>query len=366
MHGQTLKDRKVAVTASPVRASRSSRPVLLLLEKVLLLGDAILRVPAYRALRNAFPKHRIVGLSPHQSAFKSVLSQVSHLFMDDWQVDPAILGGRKQQREFARAFGPVDIVLDFRANPRSLASFAAFAPVARRYAANGVGFFLRKGIPLGLEARPPYHAARFHRLAELIAGRRLPYDFTLPHLPEAEAQASRLLPKSQRYFGIAGGPDTKAKTWPRDRQIVVADKMKSLGLRPVILLGVEESDQREWYAQNIPDALVVDLKSAKGDPAYLFWLLQSVAGRLTGCVASENGLGHLVATRGIPLLTLAGPTNPIVWRPVTPLWWLLRAQDYGMDAVWAIPPSAINETITQMVNWADRDEAVRRDKKSKR
>lgn len=365
MHGQTPKSSKVTVTASPPRAARSPRPTVLLLEKVLLLGDAIVRVPAYRALRAAFPKHRIIGLSPYNSAFTTVLSQVSHLFVDDWQINDAIIAGPKKQREFAKTFGPIDVVLDFRANPRSFASFAAFAPVANRYIANGLGFVLRKGIPLGFEARPSHNAARYHRMAELIAGRRLPYDFRLPGLPEAEKHAARLLPKTQRFFGIAGGPDSKSKTWPRDRQVVVAEKIVSLGLRPVILLGVDEADQREWYETNIPDALVVDLKTAKGDPAYLFWLLQAVAGRLTGCVASENGLGHLVASRGIPLLTLAGPTDPFVWRPVTPLWWLLRAQDYGMEAVWAIPPVAINEAIAEIVKWTERDEQVRPLKKSK-
>ena len=68
-------------------------------------------------------------------------------------------------------------------------------------------------------------------------------------------------------------------------------------------------------------------------------------------VATEAGLGHLVATRGIPLVTLAGPTDPVVWRPVTPLWWLVRAQDFGSDRMEAIPVEAVTRALADALRW---------------
>jgi ADP-heptose:LPS heptosyltransferase len=171
------------------------------------------------------------------------------------------------------------------------------------------------------------------------------------------------LPQGERYFGIAAGPMTSKKSWPRQGYIALAAQIRALGLRPVFLLGTDEVEQRGWFERNVPGAIVIDLQAARGDAMYLFWLLHACAGRLAGCVANESGLGHLVATRGIPLLTLAGPTNAPRWKPLTSAWWLLRAQDFGSNDVAAIPVEAVEEAIGAMVRWneSNRQNALRID-----
>jgi ADP-heptose:LPS heptosyltransferase len=340
------------------RLTGSERPTVIILEKGLLLGDALIRVPAYRALRAAFSDHRIVALLRNKSAFADggPLAPLGQLFFDEIYSGPDVNGSPATQLKLARSFGPLDVVVEFRSNLRSAISYLTYAGAARRYIANGAFYPLRRGVGYAYEVRPPSNARRYHRIAEIAAGRRLPFDFTLPALPAAEAHAAKLLPDSARYFGIAGGPVTQTKSWPRDGYIPVAARIRSLGFRPVILLGISEIEQRPWFEQNIPDALVIDPQTAGGDLSYLVWLLHSVAGRLSGCVANENGLGHLVATRGIPVLTLAGPTNPYRWKPITPLWWVLRAQEFGSRATGAIPAQAVADTVAQMARWIDRNE----------
>lgn len=355
-------DQSVAaqVRERPAEAgARDQRWTILVLEKQLLLGDALQHVPAYRALRFAFPDRRIVSLSRRESTFNTSLAPIRHLFVDEAATDQPIDEPVSRQRSLADGFGPLELVLDFRSSTRAMTSFFAFAGKAKRYIANAPGYVLRKGLAFGVETRPASNAERSHRLVEIAAGCNLPFDSSIPALASADAQAAAILPGGARYFGIATGPVGSVKSWPRDRHVAVASAIRALGYKPVILLGTHEADQRAWYEQNIPDATIVDVRVAGGDGAYHLWLLHSVAARLAGCVANENGLGHLVASRGIPLLTLAGPTNPFRWRPLTPQWWVRRAQEFGSDSLAAIPAEAVSETIALMARWESRKDENR-------
>lgn len=351
----------VRVRVNPEALPDHARPTLILRERGLLLGDAIVRVPAYRAARAAFPQHRIVSLSSDKSVFANAFAPIAHLFFDEIFSGVEANSSRAQQRELSESFGKVDTVLDFRANPRSALNFFTYRGLASRYLANSPFFGVRFGMSRQLQCRPGDNAGRYHRMVEIAAGRRLPYDFSLPHLPSAATRAAALLPPTERYFGITSGPLTQSKSWPREGHIDVAARIRSHGYRPVVLLGAFEGEQREWYETNIPDAVIVDLSTAEGDSGYLLWLLHAAAGRLAGCVSNENGLQHLVATQGIPLLTIAGPTNVDRWKPVTPLWWCIRAQQFGSDQPRVIPASAVADMVSQMIRWIERNDENRAD-----
>ncbi len=331
-------------------ASQPDRPTVIVLNKQELLGEALQRVPAYRALRQAFPGHRIVCLSRYDSQFANGLAAVAPLFLDDYLTYQPIDGRPSRVRKLARSFGPLDVVIDTRSNLRVLGSALAFYFAAPRYIANGVGFFLRKGVRLGVEKRGYSHAERYHRMVEIVAGRRLPFDGGLPTQPKEDAHARRILPNTAAYFGIATGPLGSVKTWPLEGYVKVAASIRQRGLRPVVLLGRDETDQRPWFEQNMPDAVIIDAQVARAHDCDLLWLLQAAAGRLVGCVANENGLGHLVATRGIPLLTLAGETNARRWKPLTPYWRLINAGEFHASRkISAIPPEAVAQAIAEMV-----------------
>jgi ADP-heptose:LPS heptosyltransferase len=331
-------------------ASQPDRPTVIILNKQELLGEALQRVPAYRALRLAFPGHRVVCLSRYDSQFAKGLAAAGRLFLDDCLTYQPIDDSPSRVRELARSFGPIDVVIDTRSNLRVLGSALAFYFAAPRYIANGAGFFMRKGARLGVEKRGYSHAERYHRMVEIVAGRRLPFDGGLPVQPKEGAAVREILPDGGTYFGIATGPIGSVKTWPLDGYVKVAASIRERGLRPVVLLGKDEADQRPWFEQNVPDAVIVDAQVARAHDCDLLWLLHAAAGRLMGCVANENGLGHLVAARGIPLLTLAGETNARRWKPLTPFWRVINAADFHASRkIGAIPPEAVAKAIAEMV-----------------
>lgn len=349
--GSTPADSAVVATDTAIPRN-GRRPTIVILEKELLLGDGLLRIPAYRALRHAFPEHRIVSLASRKSAFATTLAPFSRLLVDDALADQPFNASYARQREVVRSFGPLDKVLYFRANLRSVLTLINLYPLANDYVGNSVGFILRKGVKLNIDLRRRSNAERFHQMAEIAAGHPLPFDPTLPVLPAAEARAAEMLPETQRYFGITTTPLGRAKTWPREGLVAVAGAIRARGLQPVVMLGPEETEQRDWFVQNIPEAKIVDIETANGDAAYLLRLFHAVAGRLVGCVANESGLGHLLATRDTPLLTLAGPTNPFRWKPVTRYWWALRAQQFGSANISSIPSEAVVKSVTTMIDHA--------------
>jgi len=257
--------------------------------------------------------------------------------------------------------GPIDVVIEFRSNLNALWSYLATWR-ARRYVANVAGYMLRRGVGLQPILRPASNAARFHRMIELAAGRPLPFDSRLTEMPGAVARAAELMPPGQRFIGLVPGPSASNKSWPLERFVELAEKVSTLGMQPVMLLGLSEAAEEDKLRQLLPGTILIGPSTVANPSENLAWVIHAIAARLTACVAVEGGIGHLVASQAVPLLTLEGPTNARRWRPVTPNWWLLRARDFGSRATDAIPVHAVLNVLGEMSRWGgvtNRDWATR-------
>lgn len=329
-----------------------SRPVLVYLQKGEALGDSVLHVPTYRAARLAFPRHRIIGLCSHPSVYATkTMSLITGAFLDQVLTMQPINRGPASLARVLATLGPIDVVIEFRSNLSALWSYLATRR-ARRYVANVAGYMLRRGVGLQPLLRPATNAARFHRMIEIAAGRPLPFDFRLQEDPGATARATELLPPGPRYVGLVPGPSTSNKSWPLERFVELADKVSAIGMQPVLLLGLGEAAEEARLTQLLPDTILIGPSTVNKPAENLAWVIHAAAARLTACVAVEGGLGHLIATQEIPLLTLEGPTNAQRWRPVTPNWWLLRARDFGSRATEAIPVAAVLNVLGEMRQWS--------------
>jgi ADP-heptose:LPS heptosyltransferase len=357
MHGEVGAIQSAIIPRQETRAVADSRPVFLVAQRTEAFGDAILRIPTYRAIRCAFPSHRIVSVCRGHSVFSSVLSHLRPLFIDEL-FERQRKNGRTYLTAVARTLGKVDAIIDFDSNLQSVVNYLATLGISKRYVANVVGLALRRGLPWGLEARPSDNAHRYHRLVELIAQRTLPFDASLPVLPRAQAQIDALLPRDQRYFGIAPGRPTSPKYWPLERHIAVARRIRDMGIRPVFLLGPypDECEQRKFFQSAIPEAIVIDKDVAGGDQDYLPWLFHAAATRFVGCLGIDGGICHLLATHNIPVATLAGPMPVRAWKPVTQQSWIVDARRFGSRAMDAIPVEAVAGIVDEMLAWVARRE----------
>lgn len=344
--------RKSAADRFPEDKPHGPKPVLVYLQKGEALGDSVIHVATYRAARLAFPRHRIVGLCSHPSVYATkTMAPLSGQFLDEVLTMQPIDRGPLPLVRTLTALGAIDVVIEFRSNLNALWSYLASWRVPR-YVANVAGYMLRRGVGLQPARRPVTNAARFHRMIEMAAGRPLPFDSQLPAKPAATAQAAQLLPVGPRYVGLVPGPSSSIKSWPLERFVELAFKVPTLGLHPVMLLGLSEAAEETKLRQLLPEVIIIGPSSMPNPSADLAWVIHAVAARLTACVAVEGGIGHLVATQSVPLLTLEGPTNAERWRPVTPHWWLLRARDFGARATQAIPVAAVLNVLGEMLRCA--------------
>ena len=130
------------------------KPTILVLTHNEKLGDAVLRVPMYRALRLAFPQHSIVCASAEGSVWPTTLAAVRETLIDEvLQEQP--LKSVSGVRSLIRRLGSVQYVIDVRSGRRPITSYLATAGLPLKYIANAPGF-IRRNIS-GLETDLCWH-----------------------------------------------------------------------------------------------------------------------------------------------------------------------------------------------------------------
>ena len=71
--------------------------------------------------------------------------------------------------------------------------------------------------------------------------------------------------------------------------------------------------------------------------------------RLGAAVANDSGIGHLLGILRTPLVSLFGPTDPERWRPYTTNGLIIRAQQFGGDAMEAIPVEPVFAAVMRLI-----------------
>ena len=217
------------------------------------LGDTLLAVPALRALRNAYQP---LTLAAHVGAAR-LLASLGEVDVGISFDDPSL--------------GPL-----FRGEPSRDEVVAWMAQPIARALVNA------PSRPFGMQ-----HCAKY--LLETL--RPLGIDLTWDDHP------LRVAPIRSGEVLIHTGSGSPNKNWPRQRFAAVVDALN----RPVRLI-VGEADT------------TLDPRLPVCGPS-----LEELAQRLAGCHAylgNDSGVSHLAGLAGARTLTLFGPTDPAVWKPL--------------------------------------------------
>ncbi|HEV2927212.1 MAG TPA: glycosyltransferase family 9 protein [Propionibacteriaceae bacterium] len=261
------------------------REVLVL--RALGLGDFLTGVPAYRALRRAFPDAHLTLASP--SAFAPLVRLVGGI---DRLLPTEGLGrlayeGRPDLAVNLHGAGPESIDDLQSTRPRRLLTHAH----PQRVAVQG---------PEWLEDQ--HEVVRWCRLLATAGIVATPTDLRLAEPRE------RTVPIPDAVV-IHPGAAAPARRWPSGRYAVVARWLSAKGHRVVITGGRSESGlaAQVLHAAGLPrNRLLVDLDLAD--------LAALVAGaRLVIC--GDTGVAHLATAYGTRSVILFGPTSPAHWGP---------------------------------------------------
>jgi ADP-heptose:LPS heptosyltransferase/uncharacterized protein YjbJ (UPF0337 family) len=260
-----------------------SRP-LLLAYRALGLGDLLTGLPALRALREAFPGHRIVLAAPGALAPLAELSGAVDEVLDTGPLAvPAPRGADVAVN--LHGCGPESHRAILASHPRRMIAFAT-ATVPWR----------------GPEWRACEHEVE--RWCRLLVESGIPAD---PGRLELSAPPGSPAPGATV---IHPGAASRARRWPAERWAAVARAERDAGRRVVVTGSADERPLAQKVARGagLDDD---DVLAGRTDLMELAAVVAS-AGRV---LCGDTGVGHLATALGVPSVLLFGPTPPSEWGP---------------------------------------------------
>ncbi|WP_181166919.1 glycosyltransferase family 9 protein [Mesorhizobium sp. B2-8-3] len=333
----------------------SSAPVLIFYARNDALGDGLLRVPALRAARTAFPQSHIVyGAMRGSSLSQALRKHVAHL-VDDFRTKTplsAILA------EFAPR-GRRAIVVDLRTGvPGLMLTALQLAGRGIRHEANFAGHLLSLRWGTRLTLRPEHNAWRYHRLIERLAGRHLPFDHRLDVSDAARARARRLRDGCGRPLVLLGGNAQARKCMNEDQVVAVAGNLIDAGYR-VLYLATPGSGPTPQALVARESRLQVAGPELAPDVAGFDDLLLALGEMAVAYIGMEGGLAHLLAAVMTPAVIVNNGANMERWRPLSSRVEVVTAPRRGRSAnVADTPVEAILDAAHRLLAAGYRDHAA--------
>jgi heptosyltransferase-2 len=298
------------------------------------IGDAIMAIPALRAVRARFPEARIAIVArPYVADIYRGQKICDELISFDPQGVHAGLSGRERLARQLRA-QEFDVALLLQ-NAFDAAWLAWRAGIPERigYARDGRSLLLTKRIPVPKCGEIPPHE-QFYYL-ELL--RRSGWIDSLPResfvrLDITEDQRQRaeqsLAAAGARHNALriaigAGASYGSAKCWPPERFADFVNRFRQHTDADVILFGTASE-------QPVSDAIAAGIKGASirlvGKTA-----IADLPALLSQCqlfVGNDSGAMHVAAAVGLPVVAIFGPTDPHGTAPMTPRCTIVQEKPY--------------------------------------
>lgn len=261
------------------------------------LGDFVLTLPAIAALRAAHPGARLVVVGDPARAALADADDVLNADCADWT---RLCAGAR----------PPDLLRRFCGCRHLLAYVAASPPGRARVAAAMACLATEVTVADPRPAGGGRHAA--DHLFEPVRGAATPATATpIPRLEPGGGDG----PKER--IVVHPGSGGTAKCWPAPRFAAVIAWLRQE--HPVTILWGPAEEER---AADTEPHLPADVPRLR--PASPLQLARELASaRLF--VGNDSGPGHLAAAVGTATVSIFGPTDPVVWRPLGPKARIVRA-----------------------------------------
>ena len=298
------------------------------------VGDAIMALPALRAVRKRFPDAEIAIVGrPYVGDIYRDQGICDQLIPYDPKGLHAGFSGRERLAAQLRA-QKFDVALLLQ-NAFDAAWLAWRANIPERigYARDGRSFLLTKAVPLPQHGEVPAHE-KFYYL-ELLrrsgwSDSVLDETFIGLSVPEEKRRsADEHLCKSgvrQGALRIAigvGASYGSAKCWPPPRFAEVANRLQSETDADVILFGTaaEASVSTAISAEMRRPPVDLTGKTAIAD-------LSALLSQCHLFIGNDSGAMHVAAAVGLPIVAVFGPTDPDGTAPVTPRCSIVQQKPY--------------------------------------
>ena len=314
-------------------------------------GDGLIRIPALRAARTAFPDSFIVYGTTRSSSLEHSLNRYAGHLVDAINVRTPlarlIAGHRKGKGRLA--------VVDFRISARwLLQASASLLGRGTAYEENFPAFALSWRLGQRPEARPEHNAWRYHRLIERLAGKRLPFDHRLEPGPAARAAARSLADGKHAPLILIAAHGNASKRMSADQVAAIADSLIADGADLLYVKTPGDGPDMAELAQRVPKLRLVDSAALEGvDTGDILLALGEFADLYIG---AEGGTAHLMATVMTPMVIVNGGANMARWRPLSNCVDVIDARHASPTGLVAdVPAPTIIEAAKRMLATRHRD-----------
>ncbi len=293
------------------------------------VGDAVMSLPALRAVRARFPEASIaVAARPSVAA---VYAREGFRLID--YTAARGLSGLKQQWRFARGlrgdgFGCALLLQ----NAFEAALIARMAGIAERvgYARDGRGPLLTVPVPVPKPGEIPAHQRYYYlellRRAGWIEALPQVEEIRLARLDHARASGRSLFERAGLQgdvIGISpGAAYGTAKRWVPEHFVEAAARLARECTAEVAVFGArEESDLCRWIAAQIA-AAGIRATSLAGQTSLAEFIDMAAASRIF--LTNDSGAMHIASAAGVPTVTVFGATDPFATGPTGSLARIVR------------------------------------------
>ena len=298
------------------------------------VGDAIMALPALRAVRKRFPDAEIaIAARPYVADIYRDQEICNQLIPYDPKGMQVAFSGRERLAVELRAQKFDVALLMQNAFDAAWLAWRARIPERIGYARDGRSLLLTKAIPVPRHGEIPAHE-KFYYLELLRRAGWLDSvqdeRFIDLHVPEEKRRsADEVLCKSGVRQGAlriaigAGASYGSAKCWPPSRFAEVANRLQSEADADVILFGTaaETSVSTAISAKMRRPPIDLTGKTAIADLSALLSLCHLFIG-------NDSGAMHVAAAVGLPVVAVFGSTDPLGTAPVTPRCTIVQEKPY--------------------------------------
>lgn len=283
------------------------------------LGDVVLGLPAFRAIRERFPDANItalVGKVPDQ------VVRLSGLVDEVVMVDRVDLRDGPKLRSISKIIAltrmvrrrEIDLVIDL----HSLAEtniLAFLSKTKHRLLANRENRSLDR--LSNFQPTPPLEDKTKHLSERYIdvlsplgvdgsAGTFLLRGST----EDAVVVATKLAASDSKTVGLFPGAGHPSRCWPLENFAELAKRLSAENIRPAVFLGPEEAGISDKVAEIFPNGTVII--DGLSIPQFI-----TAAARLNAFVTNDTGPMHLAACAGAPIVLLLDKNAPMTYLPLT-------------------------------------------------
>jgi heptosyltransferase II len=298
------------------------------------VGDAIMALPALRALRRRFPEAQIAVVArPYVADIYRDQAVCDELIPYDSRGAQGGFSGRERLAGQLRGQGFDVALLLQNAFDAAWLAWRAGIPERIGYARDGRSLILTKAVPVPKRGEIPAHEQFYYlellRRAgwlEVLSGETF-ISLTVASQSRRQAAESLLAAGSRsRVFRVAIGAGASygsAKCWLPERFAEVANRLTEQFDADVVLFGAvaEKAVSSAIAAAMLRRPIDLTGKTVISD-------LPALLSQCHLFIGNDSGAMHVAAAVGLPVVAVFGPTDPHGTAPVTPRCAIVQEKPY--------------------------------------